>query len=338
VTPGGSQSSRLQKINRVSIIVLRSGRILASSATKKQRIYSQCISYLENITSFAKMEFKVWKTRVILIFFLSVCVTISVAWFSGETEVKHTDTSVFLPSVPISQAQVTNTKFQLGQNQRKNSRNVVNSPLSSITSARLNYRPKYEITWAHPVNYGERYQQDIYGRPVYNQPIIVLHETVYSAASAINHFQTPHPNEDEQASYHALIKLDGTVVYLVPPEKRAFGAANSIFESPNGLETVKTHPKLSPSVNNFAYHVSLETPLDGRNHNISHSGYTDAQYQSLAWLLVQSRVPDARITTHKAVDRSGNRIDPRSFDTKKFLNLLHSYRHQLSKEPVALLN
>ena len=88
----------------------------------------------------------------------------------------------------------------------------------------------------------------------------MLHETVYSAASAINHFQTPHLNEKDQASYHSLIKLDGTIIYIVPPDKRAFGASNSVFIGSNGSEAVKTHPNFPPSVNNFAYHVSLETP------------------------------------------------------------------------------
>jgi N-acetyl-anhydromuramyl-L-alanine amidase AmpD len=148
------------------------------------------------------------------------------------------------------------------------------------------------------------------------------------ASSVINFFQTPNEDESVQASYHALIKLDGTVVYLVPPDKRAYGAANSVFESPNGVETVTTNPNLASSVNNFAYHVSLETPPDGRGNNFltSHSGYTEAQYNSLAWLIAQSQVPDYRITTHRAVDRSGQKIDPVSFDGEKFLRLLHTYR------------
>ena len=123
-----------------------------------------------------------------------------------------------------------------------------------------------------------------------------------------------------------MIKLDGTIIYIVPPDKRAFGASNSVFIGSNGSEAVKTHSNFPPSVNNFAYHVSLETPLNGRNSNRRHSGYTEAEYQSLAWLIAQSKVPDSRITTHKAVDRSGNRIDPRNFNRKKFLSLLHSYR------------
>ena len=274
------------------------------------------------------MEFNVWKTRAILILLLSLCVTVGIALFSGQPAIEQTNTSI-LPSVPVSQEQFIHTQFQPSQNQSKKTRNVSNSALTKATVS-ANYKPKYEINWANPLNYGERYKQDIYGKPVYNQSIIVLHETVYSAASAINHFQTPHLNEKNQASYHTLIKLDGTVIYIVPPEKRAFGAANSVFFGAMGLETVKTDPNLAPSVNNFAYHVSLETPPNGRNHNSRHSGYTDAQYQSLAWLIAQSNVPDSRITTHKAVDRTGNRIDPRSFERKKFLSLLHSYRFRNS--------
>lgn len=197
---------------------------------------------------------------------------------------------------------------------------------AELLESRTIYRPTYEIAWAYPTNYGERYTKDINGVPVYNQPIIVLHETVSSAADAIRFFQTPHYDENEQASYHTLIKLDGKVVYIVPSEKRAFGAGNSVFDGSNGPEAVKTHPKFPPSVNNFAYHAAFETPSSGRNNNQTHSGYTEAQYRSLAWLIAQASVPDVRITTHRAVDRSGERIDPRSFDFKKFLTLLHYYR------------
>ncbi|WP_082650682.1 N-acetylmuramoyl-L-alanine amidase [Mastigocoleus testarum] len=190
------------------------------------------------------------------------------------------------------------------------------------------YKPKYTIALADPSNYGDRYPVDVNGLPLRHQPIVVIHETSNSASSAINTFKTHHTNDSQQVSYHALITLDGTVVYLVPPEKRAYGAGNSVFEGSNGIETVKTNPNLPPSVNNFAYHVSLETPVEahGKYSYKTHSGYTDLQYKSLAWLLAQSDIPDERITTHYAVDRSGQRIDPRSFDFNKFFDLLHQYR------------
>jgi N-acetyl-anhydromuramyl-L-alanine amidase AmpD len=166
---------------------------------------------------------------------------------------------------------------------------------------------------------------DIYGNPATYPLIIVLHETVGSASSAINLFRTPHPRDADQVSYHSLIRRDGTIVHLVHPQMRAFGAGNSVFDGPNGPETVRTNPEFPPSVNNFAFHISLETPSDGRGNQRSHSGYTLAQYQSLAWLVARLPVPDDRITTHQAVDRSGSRSDPRSFDRQKFLGQLQAY-------------
>ncbi len=206
-------------------------------------------------------------------------------------------------------------------------------PAFTTTSAFKSYKPQYTIAWADASNYGDRFATDANGVPVRNQPIIVLHETSNSAQSAVNTFKTNHiQDENKQVSYHTLIARNGLVVYLVPPDKRAFGAGNSVFESPSGIvETVQTNPGLKPSVNNFAYHVSLETPPDAWDKNVpSHSGYTEEQYNSLAWLIAQSDVPDERITTHRAVDRSSSRIDPVSFDFDKFFNILHRFRQVAS--------
>lgn len=201
------------------------------------------------------------------------------------------------------------------------------APPAPVARSTPSYQPPQYQAQVHPSNYGDRYAKDAAGRPANNDWIIVLHETVGSGTSAINHFQTPHPDDADQASYHALIWADGTVIYLVPPEKRAYGAGNSVFEGDRGIETVKTNPNLPPSVNNFAYHISLETPPDGRQSKEStHSGYTQAQYQSLAWLVARTGVPSNRITTHRAVDRSGTRGDPRSFDTTTFESMLNLYR------------
>jgi hypothetical protein len=178
---------------------------------------------------------------------------------------------------------------------------------------------------ADPTNYGDRYATDINGRPVNNQLLVVLHETVGSASSAVNTMQTPHPNEDDQVSYHSIIKRDGTVIYVVAPERRAFGAGNSVFNGANGPEAVKTHKNFPPSVNNFAYHISLESPNDGRGSGQTHSGYSSEQYQSLAWLIIWTNVPFDRVTTHRAVDQSGSRIDPRSFDGQLLAGQLQSY-------------
>jgi N-acetylmuramoyl-L-alanine amidase len=216
-------------------------------------------------------------------------------------------------------------KLELAKKTKKNPSQGIIGFLDKSSDSVVTHIPKYKIAWAHPTNYGERFTKDIQGRAVKNNPIIVLHETYYSAASAINFFKNANLDEKVQASYHTLIELDGTIVYIVPPEKRAFGAANSVFNGTNGAETVQTNPKIAPSVNNFAYHVALETPPDGRgNQKSTHNGYTNAQYNSLAWLIAQTKVQDSRITTHKAVDIAAGKIDPRSFNLNKFLILLHS--------------
>ncbi|AZB72173.1 N-acetylmuramoyl-L-alanine amidase [Synechococcus elongatus] len=186
-----------------------------------------------------------------------------------------------------------------------------------------NFRPEIRSAWAHPTNFGDRAAVDRNGQPVDNRiSLIVLHETVASADSAINFFQTPHPRDEDQASYHALIRRNGTIVYTVPPDKRAFGAGSSSFRG----ESVRFNPKLPGSVNNFALHVSLESPRDGRDNRRRHSGYTARQYDSLA-LIVQQwmtgyTIPGDRITTHAAVDQSGSRMDPRSFQWQRLAQRL----------------
>jgi N-acetylmuramoyl-L-alanine amidase len=196
---------------------------------------------------------------------------------------------------------------------------------ASGTGDRANYTPPEKFALANPTNYGERFLKDLSGKAADLEPIVVLHETVGSASSAINLFQTTHLDGNDQSSYHTLIARDGTVIYLVPPDKRAFGAGNSAFITSAGREAVQTNPDFPASVNNFAYHISLESPSDGQNNGSSHSGYTNAQYQSLAWVTAKTDIPNDRITKHKIVDLSGTRKDPRSFDDSAFLQLLNAY-------------
>ncbi|MEH2084457.1 MAG: peptidoglycan recognition family protein [Nostoc sp.] len=282
------------------------------------------------------MKFTDWVTRVLLIWLMFA--TLIVVLLIGRATKLHNNPTISRTSNPQVTAfdQYPQAQFQLAKEPEKKFQNVIKSPVKTnksvaryvTTQAFAQYRPNYQVASVDPSNYGERYTQDINGILVNNQPIIVLHETGYSASSAVNFFQVAHTDESVQASYHALVKLDGTVVYLVPPEKRAFGAANSVFESSEGVETVQTNPNLPASVNNFAYHVSLETPPDSydASSQLTHSGYTEAQYHSLAWLIAQSQVPDHRITTHHLVDRSGKKVDPINFDGQKFLSLLNTYR------------
>ncbi len=186
--------------------------------------------------------------------------------------------------------------------------------------------PQEAVFLIDPTNYGDRYLRDVNGNPALLPPIVVLHETVGSAGGTLNFFRTRHSNDNDQASYHTLIQRDGTVLYLVPPDKRAYGAGNSIFVGANGIvEAVKTHPKFPPSVNNFAYHIALESPPDGNTNAPTHSGYTTQQYQSLAWVISKTGVPNTRITTHRLVDRSGQRMDPRNFSFSRFFQLMQIY-------------
>ncbi|MBN3910539.1 MAG: N-acetylmuramoyl-L-alanine amidase [Nostoc sp. NMS1] len=282
------------------------------------------------------MKFTDWATRVLLIWLMFAALI--VVLLIGRATKLQNNSIIYHPSNPqvTAWSQYPQAQFQSAKELEKKSQRILKSPVKTnkpvaryiTTQAFAKYRPSYQVASVDPSNYGERYAQDVNGVPLNNQPIVVLHETGYSASSAINFFQVAHNDESVQASYHALIKLDGVVVYLVPPEKRAFGAANSVFESPQGLETVQTNPKLPASVNNFAYHVSLETPPDSYDSSSqqTHSGYTEYQYKSLAWLIAQSQVPDYRITTHHLVDRSGKKVDPINFDGNKFLSLLNTFR------------
>ena len=169
-----------------------------------------------------------------------------------------------------------------------------------------------------PTNFGERYDKDAYGRLIDATPrVVVLHETVYSLSSALNTFMTPHPRDEDQVSYHTLVGQDGRVLDLVDPLSRAYGAGFSAFLG----EWAITNRKLKGSINNFALHLSLETPPSGANANRSHVGYTSKQYDALALVLsgwIRSfNLPPAAITTHRHVDLGGERDDPRSFDWSK---------------------
>jgi N-acetylmuramoyl-L-alanine amidase len=166
----------------------------------------------------------------------------------------------------------------------------------------------------HPSNFGQRFRRDAFGNRVDPTPrVVVLHETVYGIRSAISTFRTPHPRDEDQVSYHTLIGQDGLVVETLDPSRRAFGAGFSAF---NGSWVV-TNPEVGGSINNFALHLSLETPLDGEDEEMKHSGYSVAQYDNLAVVLAKwmhrYEIPPEHITTHRHVDLGGARADPRSF-------------------------
>ena len=165
-----------------------------------------------------------------------------------------------------------------------------------------------------PSNYGPRLARDAYGHPIPNTPqMVVLHETVYGLSSAINTFTTHHPDDADQVSYHMLIGEKGQIVQALDPARRAFGAGYSAFRG----RWAVTNPAMAGSVNNFALHLSLETPIDGENEASGHSGYTTAQYDAMAVVLAdwmrRFHIPPDAITTHRHVDLGLERADPRSF-------------------------
>ena len=167
---------------------------------------------------------------------------------------------------------------------------------------------------ADPTNYGDRFRSNPWGQAIDPAPrVVVLHETVYSLTSALNTFLTPHPRDEDQVSYHTLVGLDGSIVDVVDPLKRAYGAGYSAFLG----EWAVTNSEFDGSVNNFALHLSLETPDDGQGRTGNHSGYTAAQYDALALVLdgwlERFEIDPAAITTHRHVDLGGARADPRSF-------------------------
>lgn len=166
-----------------------------------------------------------------------------------------------------------------------------------------------------PSNFAPRQRRDAFGNPLDPKPrVVVLHETVYGIDSAISTFTTHHSRDEDQVSYHTLIGLDGKVVQVLDPRWRAFGAGHSAFQG----EWAITNSQVGGSINNFALHLSLETPLDGENDAPGHSGYSQAQYDAAAIILAgwmqRFGIPWQRITTHRHVDLGGERADPRSFD------------------------
>lgn len=175
-------------------------------------------------------------------------------------------------------------------------------------------------------------------------PIFVIHETTTSAEWVEAHVNQP----SYRASFHAFIPRDGSIELMVPPDRTAWTAGLSEFhENPQVQELdperkIKVTPKAAGNewdpgdsgghtVNNFAYQVELESPPDGYDKGpgdtqLTHSGYTEAQYQSLAWLAVKSGIPKTRITTHYQVDTTGHKTDPRSFDWARFWEYYEAVR------------
>jgi N-acetyl-anhydromuramyl-L-alanine amidase AmpD len=220
-----------------------------------------------------------------------------------------------------------NKKTRLGSNHGQNN--------SQATLLCLTNHPEIR-SLADPSNYGPRLAFDWQMRPVANRPtLIVLHETVVDESTAMALFRSPHNNNSNQSSYHILIRRDGRRIRLVPDSERAYGAGDSDFA---GM-AVQLKPGLPPSLNNIALHVSLVSPPDGADGELrEHSGYTEAQYSSLAsqiarWKLLYG-IPPGLVLTHQEVDRSGSRRDPRSFNWGQLSEELRSHLVACGGSPI----
>jgi len=189
---------------------------------------------------------------------------------------------------------------------------------------------------AHPTNFGERKEFSEDGKKLPNKPsLVVIHETVLDETSTVSLFGTPHHSDSQQVSYHVLVARDGSLLRIVPDKNRAYGAGKSHF----GGYTIRSSSNSPGSINNVALHISLVSPPSSDTAD-SHSGYTNAQYRTLAgqvlkWQLSYG-IPLTSVTTHEVVDRSHSRYDPRSFKWHKFDSFHSSFASKCGASIVAI--
>jgi hypothetical protein len=125
---------------------------------------------------------------------------------------------------------------------------------------------------------------------------IVLHSTATATGQeAVNTFLDP----ASQRSSHFIVDRNGSVIEIVPPDKRAWHAGKSAL---GGV----------PDLNNFSVGIEMVDRNDGQP-------YSNAQYAALASLIRQLRtrydIPDARVVSHAAVALPlGRKSDPVGFD------------------------
>jgi N-acetyl-anhydromuramyl-L-alanine amidase AmpD len=124
--------------------------------------------------------------------------------------------------------------------------------------------------------------------------LVVIHETLISAEDS----KMLHADPDYYASYHAVIERTGKIIYFTPADSKAYAAAESVYINP--ITGVEEH--INGSVDDFAYHIALETPPDGYGLSKNyHIGYTKEQYTSLAWLVKAVDPSPERITLHSEI-------------------------------------
>lgn len=226
-----------------------------------------------------------------------------------------------------NQAAQTSAKLQEAANLNQQFGNEISAQSTDPNQAFSKYTPPTLKAQISTNNYSQRSDKNRDGVEEKHKLLVVLHETVVTADAAVKIFQDP----KSENSYHLIIKRDGSRIQAVDPSARANGAGNSSF---NG-ETFKSPNSTAPgSVNNFSYHISLESaqrdPIPSNSTPAQFQAYADgfytnSQYESLAYSIGQTGVESNRIATHQQVDQSGTRSDPRGFDMTKLKRVMTKY-------------
>lgn len=148
-------------------------------------------------------------------------------------------------------------------------------------------------------------QCNISSRGGYSITLVVIHHT---ASSNINGTIAWFKNPKASASAHYVIGLDGCTVAMVPEDKKAWHAGQSIFQGQKDKNN---------SVNSFS--VGIELVGDGNS-----AAYTEQQYQALIELCktLRSRykLSDQQFTGHEFVAPARKNDPGKFFDWKRFMH------------------
>lgn len=133
---------------------------------------------------------------------------------------------------------------------------------------------------------------------------VVLHSTVVpTTEDTVRVFLDP----KTQVSAHFVVGRDGQVIQMVPIEKRAWHAGESLLEG-------------RPRVNEYSVGIEMVNLNDGID------PYPDAQVHAVAGIIrfLRSRyeIPDSRIVSHAQIALpAGRKSDPANFDFAGLLQL-----------------
>jgi N-acetylmuramoyl-L-alanine amidase len=141
---------------------------------------------------------------------------------------------------------------------------------------------------------------------------VVLHSTVVpTTEGTVRIFLDP----KREVSAHFVVGKDGQIIQMVPIEKRAWHAGESVLEG-------------RPRVNEFSVGIEMVNLNDGND------PYTDAQMNAVAGIVrfLRSRydIPDSRIVSHEQIALpAGRKSDPAGFDFSRLYALCREYESRI---------